>query len=163
MVLSVSVLDHMFGLATIVHDAIDVASVHVDGFTRYALLDRGSYEVAPGPSLPELARVASDVTGRSLAVVESRVLRLRAGDYLLAHHDSIYADNPVEVVADLSPSRVIGAEVHYRRRGQVFLRFPSQPGAVSVVERGPTVTCNHTYVSKLRPDALVIRLVALLR
>jgi hypothetical protein len=28
----VSVLDHMFGLATIVHDAIDLASVHVDGF-----------------------------------------------------------------------------------------------------------------------------------
>jgi hypothetical protein len=36
------------------------------------------------------------------------------------------------------------------------------PGSLSVVERGPTVTCNHTYVSKLQPTAQVIRLVALL-
>lgn len=157
----------MFGVATIVPDAIDVASVRVEGFTRYALLDRGNYEIVRGPVLPELhatlARIASDVTGRSLAVAESRALRLRAGDYVLAHHDAIYDDNPVEAVVDLSPSRVDGAGVHYRRRGQVFFRFGSQPGAISIVERGPTVTCNHTYVSKLHPDALVVRLIALLR
>ncbi len=163
MVLPVSALDHMFGTATVVPDAVDVASIHVDGFTRYRLLDRGSCEIARGPSLPTLARIASDVTGRSLAVVDSRVLRLRAGDYVLAHHDAVYDDNPVEIVVDLSPSRVVGAEIHYRRRGQVFFRVPSQPGAMSVVERGPAITCNHTYISKLRPDALVIRLVALLR
>jgi len=54
--------------------------------------------------------------------------------------------------------------VHYRRRGQVFFRVPCTPGAVSIVERGPTVTCNHTYVSKLSPPgAEVLRLVVLLR
>ena len=162
-----SALDHMFGVAAIVPDAVDVSSVHLAGFTRYALLDRGSYEIARDPALPELhgrlARIASEVTGRSLAVVGSRALRLRAGDYVLAHHDAFHDDNPVEIVVDLSPSPVAGAGVHYRRRGQVFFRFPSQPGAMSIVERGPTVTSNHTYVSKLRPDALVIRLVALLR
>ena len=35
--------------------------------------------------------------------------------------------------------------------------------SMSIVERGPTVTCNHTYVSKLHADAEVVRLVALLR
>jgi hypothetical protein len=162
----VSALDTMFGAAVIVPDAVDVAAVDLE-FARYALLDRGSYEVVHAPPLPqlhaELARIASTVTGRSLAVTASRALRLRAGDYLLAHHDVIHDDNPVEVTVDLSPARVAGAEVHYRRRGQVFFRFPSQPGAVSVVERGPTVTCNHTYVSKRHVDAVVVRVVALLR
>ena len=162
-----SALDQMFGAATIVPDVVDVASLDVQGFTRYALLDRGSYELARGPALPELyaqlARIAAGVTGRSLAVAESRALRLRSGDYLLAHHDVMFDDHPVEIVVDLSASPVLGAEVHYRRRGQVFLRFPSQPGAISIVERGPTITCNHTYVSKRYPDAVVVRLVVLLR
>ena len=94
---------------------------------------------------------------------EARLLRLLPGDYLLAHHDRILEGNPVEVTADLSPASVPGAEVHYRRRGQVYFRFPCVPGSVAVVERGPTVTCNHTYVSKLHAGASVVRLVVLLR
>jgi hypothetical protein len=92
----------------------------------------------------------------------SRVLRLHPGDYLLAHHDRLHDDNPVEVTLDLSPASVPEAEVHYRRRGQTFFRFECVPGALAIVERGPTVTCNHTYVSRRYPDAQVIRLVALL-
>ena len=53
--------------------------------------------------------------------------------------------------------------VHYRRRGQVFFRVPSAPRALALIERGPTVTCNHTYVSRLHPTADVIRLIVLLR
>jgi hypothetical protein len=58
---------------------------------------------------------------------------------------------------------VPGADVDYRRRGQAFFRAPSAPGSLSVVERGPTVTCNHTYVSKLHAAADVVRLIVLLR
>lgn len=137
------------------------------GFTRYALLDRGSYLVLAEPQEPELlaalTTVASEITGRSLAVAASRVVRLGPGDYLLAHHDQLHDDHPVELILDLSPASVAGAEVHYRRRGQVYFRVPSTPGSCSIVERGPTVMCNHTYVSKLHTDADVVRLVVLLR
>lgn len=136
-------------------------------FARYALLDRGSYDYARDVDEPELFAVAmrevARVTGRELRVAASRVLRLGPGDYLLERHDQVYEDFPVEVMIDMSQAAVAGADVHYRRRGQVFFVFPSQPGAASIVERGPTVTCNHTYVSKRHLDASVVRLVLLLR
>lgn len=96
------------------------------------------------------------------SIVEARVLRFAPGDYLLAHADRVYEGNPIELVVDLSEAAVPGAEVHYRRRGAVFFRVPSQPCSMAIVERGPTVTCNHTYVSK-RNTSSVVRLVALLR
>lgn len=157
------------GRVTVVVDRF-VGDTRVRGgwqLARYALLDRGSYEYARDVDEPDLFALAirevARVTSRELRVVESRVLRLGAGDYLLARHDTVYDAHPVEVMIDLSPAPVPGAEVHYRRRGQVFFRFPSQPGAASIVERGPTVTCNHTYVSKRHLDASVVRLVLLLR
>ena len=132
---------------------------------RYGLIDRGSYEVAHAIDEPELAdvavRAASRAMNRELRFGEARALRLSPGDYLLAHHDRVYEGFPVEVMFDLSELEVPGAAVHYRRRGNVFFVFPSQPGAVSIVERGPTVTCNHTYVSK-RQSATVTRVVMLL-
>lgn len=169
-------LDAMFGAAITVPDVIarDAAARIRDGaaFSRYALLDRGSYDVDPlalpsaalVPVFSTLVATAARITGRPmLAVSEARLVRLLPGDYLLAHHDRLLDGNPVEVTADLSPAPVPGAEVHYRRRGQVFFRFPCVPGSVAVVERGPTVTCNHTYVSKLHAGATVVRLVVLLR
>ena len=137
------------------------------GYQRYALLDRGSYAVLGDPTVPyllaDLAQLASARTGRTLAAREARAVRLGPGDYLLGHHDRVHDDHPLELVLDLSPAAVPGAEVHYRRRGQVFFRVPSAPRSLAVVERGPTVTCNHTYVSKLHAGADVIRLVVLLR
>lgn len=135
-------------------------------FTRYALLDRGSYEVATPdePALRALAiELAHQTTGRALAIGEQRLLRLAPGDYVLAHHDRVHEGFPVEVMLDLSPASVPGAEVHYRRRGQAFLRAPCVPGSAAIVERGPTVTSNHTYVSKLHAGAVVVRWIALLR
>jgi len=41
--------------------------------------------------------------------------------------------------------------------------MPSTPGALAMVERGLTVMCNHTYVSKRSTQASVERLVVLLR
>ncbi|MBA3821246.1 MAG: hypothetical protein H0X17_20345 [Deltaproteobacteria bacterium] len=137
------------------------------GYERYPLLDRGSYEHVPvvhEPALSDaLAGIASELTARALHVVAARALRLQPGDYLLAHHDALHADHPVELTLDVSPAVVPGAEVHYRRRGGVYFRVPSAPGSLAVVERGPTVACNHTYVSKLHGTASVVRLVLLLR
>jgi hypothetical protein len=137
------------------------------GYTRYALLDRGSYEVLADPREPDLfaalLAVAAQATGRSLAFAEARALRLLPGDYLLAHHDRIHAGHPVELVLDLSSATVPDAEVHYRRRGQVYFRVPCAPGSLAIVERGPTVSCNHTYVSKRHVGASVVRLMILLR
>lgn len=135
-------------------------------FTRYTLVDRGSYEHAriDEPALfAKLAAIVAEWTSRSLAVTEARVLRLGPGDYLLAHHDRVHEGNPLEIVVDLSEAATPSAEVHYRRRGAVFFRVPSAPRSMSIVERGPTVTCNHTYVSKQHAGASVVRLVALLR
>jgi hypothetical protein len=165
-------LDALFGAALLVPDALDpqrAAAVRerCRNFTRYALFDRGSYDVLHDPDVPEvialMTAAAQRATGRSLALSSSRIVRLVAGDYLLAHHDPIHEDNPVEVTLDLSPAPVADAEVHYRRSGQVFIRVPTTPGMLAIVERGVTVTCNHTYVSKLHRDAIVVRLIVLLR
>jgi hypothetical protein len=135
-------------------------------WSRYTLLDRGSYDYANEVVEPALAEhavaEAARLTGRSLRVIDARGLRLGPGDYVLARHDRVYNEFPIEVVIDLSPVSVARAEVHYRRRGQLFFRVPCQPGAASFVERGPTVTCNHTYVSRRFPDASVVRLVLVL-
>ena len=138
------------------------------GYTRYALLDRGSYDVLHAPLEPALfaalIAVAKQVTGRSLVVGDTRALRLGAGDYALAHHDRVHDDHPVELMLDLSATTVPGAEVHYRQLGgRVFFTMASRPGSLSIVERGPAVVCNHTYLSKLHVGATAVRLVMLLR
>jgi hypothetical protein len=178
MVLSVSppevppelTIDALFGARTqvIVPDVLDAAAAAAVrerlAFTRYALLDRGSYDIATPDEpalLARLAALAARTTGRTLAVTEARVLQLVPGDYVLAHHDRFHAGHPIELVLDLSATPVAGAEVHYRRRGQVVFRVPSAPGSLSIVERGPTMACNHTYVSKLRRER-VVRLIVLL-
>ena len=136
------------------------------GYTRFALLDRGSYGYVDAPAEPELyaalTAIATEVTGRSLTLAHARVVRLDPGDYILTRHDRVYDDRPVELVLDLSPSALPGTEVRYRHRGQVFFTFPSTPGALALIERSPTVMCSHTYVSKLQA-ASVVRLIVLLR
>ena len=166
-----SALDDMFGAALVIPDAVDrarAADLRARAtYARYGLVDRGSYDagslVLDAALTKNIVDLANRATNRSLAIEDARVIRLCAGDYILAHHDRLSEGNPVEVTLDVSPAPVPTAEVHYRRRGQVFLRFPCVPGTAAVVERGPTVTCNHTYVSKLHTTAEVIRVVALLR
>lgn len=159
--------------AVIVPDAIGAeaaarlrARFATAGYARYALLDRGSYEVLASPAEAELAEVlagiATEVTGRTLRIVETRVLRLGPGDYVLVRHDRVYENRPVELVLDLSPAAAPGAEVHWRHRGQVFFTMPSAPGTLAVVERGPTVMSNHTYVSRRNADASIVRFTMLL-
>jgi hypothetical protein len=168
-------LDELFAgrAATVVPDTVgptlagELRARLEGGYARYRLVDRGSYEVREQVDEPALFAaligIARQVTGRTLAVSEARAIRLHAGDYVLAHHDRIHDGVPVELVLDLSPASVPGAELHYRQRGKVYFRLPSRPGSLSVVERGPTVTCNHTYVSKRHTGASVVRMIVLLR
>ncbi|HEY4056963.1 MAG TPA: hypothetical protein VGM39_10145 [Kofleriaceae bacterium] len=128
-------------------------------FERYAQIDRASFEHAVIEPPAELVSFAEQVTERELRPVSARVIRQRPGDYLLAHYDELHDDHRIEVVVDLSPAPVDGAEVRYRRNGAVFFIVPCQPKTASVVERGPAVQAYHTYVSKLREGALVQRLV----
>jgi hypothetical protein len=85
------------------------------------------------------------------------VIRLVPGDFILARHDA--SPTGLEVVVDISPAPA-PAEVHYRQHGQVFFRMPCEPGTAALVPRNPTVTCNHTYLSKLH-TAEVIRWICL--
>lgn len=143
------------------------ATLEATGYARYGLVDRGSYDFVDEPRLPTLVEalvgIASAVTGRTLSPSSTRALRFGPGDYLLVRHDRVHEDRPVELVLDLSTHAVPGAEVHVRHRGQVFFTVPSQPGALAIVERGPTVMANHTYVSKRYAGASVVRLVVLAR
>jgi hypothetical protein len=182
MVLRVTTLDQLFArrIATVVPDAvgptlaadvrarIDRAATGAGtGYARFALLDRGSYDLALVPDEPALVTaltgLAAQVTGRSLVLADARALRLGPGDYLLAHHDRRHDEPLVELMLDLSPASVPGADVHYRRHGKVVFQVVSRPGALSIVERGPETTCHHAYVSKRYPGACVVRLVLRLR
>lgn len=134
-------------------------------YHRYALVDRGAYEYDDAPHAPELvaaitARIA-EVAGERRAFISARAIRLVPGDYLLARHDRIHETRVLECVLDLSPAPIAHAEVHYRQHGQVFFRVPCDPGSVAMVPRGPTVSCNFTYVSKLHTGAEVVRWIAL--
>lgn len=137
------------------------------GYARYSLVDRGSYDELLDPRELELhaalIALATEITERTLDLVDARILRLRPGDYLLAHHDEPRDERHVELMLDLSAAPVPRAAVHYRRHGNVYFEVPSQPCALSVVAREPSVTCNHTYISKLHTGAEVVRLVLLLR
>ena len=155
-------IEALFGsrTATIVEDAItpaDAAAIRLDGWQRYALLDRGSYDFIDFVDAALFAKLA-----RYGTITSARALRLVPGDYILAHHDELHDDLPLELTLDLSP-RAVPAEIHYRRRGSVFFRVPCVPGTLAIVERGPTVTRNHTYVSKRHAGAVVIRIVMLAR
>jgi hypothetical protein len=158
----------------LLEDAIDAktaaaarATLDAIGWTRWRLLDRGSYDFIDTPEVPDvvaaLVALARSATGRELVLDRARAVRMIPGDYVFVRHDRVYDDHPVEVVADISAAPVNGAEVHYRHRGQVFFVFPSRPGTVGIVERGPTVMRNSTYVSKRWTNAEIVRIFLLLR
>jgi hypothetical protein len=171
-----SSLDELFGARAAVIVPGVIAPADAEGvrerlsrrsWQRYALVDRGTYAWQEGVDEPALvatlARVAADTVGGTFEVESVRALRLVAGDYLLAHHDRAHDDRRVELVLDVSGAATAGAEVHYRRHGQLFHRVPSQPGVLSVVERDAAVTCHHTYLRKRNTTAEVTRLVVRLR
>lgn len=151
-------LDQLFGVAAIV--PADAACT-LGPWQPYRQLDHGRYDFAEAEVPATLVALAANAVGRPLRVERARVIRLRAGDYVLARHDPLRDDAPVEIVYDLSP-RAAASEVVYLRRGRPFFQVPCARGTLAIVERGPTVSSYHTYVSKRDPAADVQRLVALL-
>lgn len=141
--------------AVIVANAVGARSF--TGYQRYRLFDRGSYEVIENPDAPDVTALAvaliANQTGERRTCLESRVVKLSPGDYVLAHHDRIY-ERGLEVVLDFSPAPA-PQELHYRQHGQVFFRVPCEPGSAAMIPRNPTVTANHTYLSKLHTGDVV--------
>jgi hypothetical protein len=158
MVLPVS-LDELLATRSAMIVKTDVRAAFT-GFARYRLYDRGSYEWLEVPADDRLGQIVETFCGERKRCVASRVLRLVPGDYVLARHDPVRERGTIEVVVDLSPAAVEGAEVQYRQHGQVFFRMPCEPGTAAVVPCGPTVTSNHSYVSKLRTGGEVVRWIA---
>jgi hypothetical protein len=161
------------------------ATEEASGFVRFPYIDRGSYgwrdlegsELWPGALRAKLLAAAQEASGRSFAgggataFTAARALLLGPGDYVLDHHDPLGppgapatgdaadAASALELMLDLSPAAVAEAEVIYRRAGKPCFQLPSQPGALSIVERDGSVSCHHGYVSKRFPGARVVRLV----
>lgn len=138
------------------------------GYRRYALVDRGSYDFVDAPVLPAvlldaLVTLVAGVTGREPTLLHARALRLQPGDYVLTRHDRVHEDHPLQVVLDLSEAAVPDADVRFRHRGQTFFRLPPSPGALAIVERGPSVMCSHSYVTKRWEGPPVVRLSLLYR
>lgn len=140
-------------------------------------------EILPGALRAKLWAAAEEASGRNFsgggggkAFAGARALRLGAGDYVLDRHDPLGsaggpggasgtssgdadAASVLELMLDLSAAEVEGAEVIYRRNGKPFFQLPSQPGALTIVERDASVSCHHGYLSKRFAGAEVVRLV----
>jgi len=77
-------------------------------------------------------------------------LRLGPGMTTCSHtHDRSHEDPLVELMLDLSPASVPGADVHYRRHGQVVFQVASRPGALS----GRRARPGDGLLSRLRQQA----------
>lgn len=147
-----------------------------------------SAELLPGALRAKLFAAAEEASGRSFSggggasrggttFAAARALLLLPGDYVLDHHDPLGppatlgapaagdaadaadAASLLELMLDLSPAAVEEADVIYRRAGKPCFQLPSQPGALSIVERDGSVSCHHGYLSKRFTGARVLRLV----
>ncbi len=148
----------------------------------YGWRELESTELLPGALRARLFAAAEEASGRSFAgggganrggtaFTAARALLLGPGDYVLDHHDPLGspgapvagdaadATSLLELMLDLSPAAVEEADVIYRRAGKPCFQLPSQPGALSIVERDGSVSCHHGYVSKRFTGARVVRLV----
>lgn len=157
--------------ATLARDA--VAELDAQGWTRYAMIDRGQYDYIDSPSttgpratavsvrsLVELmTRLASQQLGFDVRAVSTRAVRLSPGDYALSHHDLRHDEPLLECIADLSAGASEFA-AHYREGGRPHFVVPNQPLAISLVARTAASAANHTYVSKLHRGPAITRFIA---
>jgi hypothetical protein len=153
--------------ATLV-DGVALPGFAVPPLVRFPAIDDGAYSWGDVADLAVLAPLVAHVDRDDprRRVVRARVVALEPGDYILAHHDPLADasdaddDLPLELVLDLSPAASPGAELYYRRRGAAFFAVPATPGTLAIVERGPAITANHSYLSKRHRGARVVRLIA---
>jgi len=138
--------------------------IELPALQRYPHIDRGAYSWTDVTDLARLAPLVAhiDPADPRRELVCARLVVLGPGDYILAHHDPMpeAGELPLELVLDLSSAPTPGADLYYRRRGAAYFSVPAIPNTLAIVERGPTVTANHTYVSKRYPSARVVRLIA---
>jgi hypothetical protein len=80
------------------------------------------------------------------------------GDYALARDDAAELERHLELTLDVSVIATGGADICYTHRGQLFYAVPQIPGAVGLVQRGPTIRRYDRYLNHRAGDAEVIRL-----
>jgi hypothetical protein len=137
------------------------------GVQPYWVADRGRYEMNDTLEAPELfeslRELAEHLAGAHFTVESARWLRLRRGSYALLRDDAPLAERHLELTLDLSAGSSGEAEVIYTHRGQIFFAAPQQPGALALVERGPTVRRYDRYLTHCVGDAEIVRLRMALR
>lgn len=145
------------------------AELSAAGFEPYWLADHGRYEVNDALAAPELfdslREIAEHLAGAGLEVQAARWLGLRRGSYSLLRDDVMVAgqERSVELTLDLSAGSCGEAEVVYTHRGQVYFAAPQRPGALALVERGPTVRRYDRYLTHRVGAAEILRLRMALR
>ncbi len=159
-------------LADAVVDAVTAAAVRArldaSGWTRYAVGDRGVYEVNERHDEPELTArlvaLASERLGRPLALVDRRWTRMRRGDYALFKDDARRwqgRDRHVEVTLDLSAAASAEGQIFYARPDGAAT-VPQRPGTAAIVDRrGPSARYER-YLGVRFGDGEVVRLVLVL-
>lgn len=130
-------------------------------FTPFDLAPRGRYAFLDGARDAAfegaLLSIAERVVDRRLAVARSRWTRLCQGDYALLRDDRD-EEPSVELTLDISERASGGAEICYCHRGRLVYAAPQIPGALAIVERGPSIRRYERYLSRRVGDAQVIRL-----
>jgi hypothetical protein len=131
------------------------------GWEPFRLAHRGHYdqnERFEAPALwDELREFVSQLTGERLQQEKFRWLRFLPGGYALLR-DDLPGETSYELQLDLSAEKAPDAEVCYCHRRQVYWVVAPQPGALSLVQRGPTVQRYERYLSKLHAQAELVRL-----
>jgi hypothetical protein len=131
-------------------------------FEPFFLAHRGRYarnEAYADDELFEgLVALAEEVVGEPLRLAAFRWTRLVRGDYALMRDDRAPLERHVELTLDVSGCVTGAAEICYAHRGTLFHAVGQLPGALGLVQRGPTIRRYDRYLNHAVGDAEVVRL-----
>ncbi|UQA55176.1 hypothetical protein [Polyangium aurulentum] len=131
-------------------------------FEPFFLAHRGRYarnaSYADEELFEGLVALAQEVTGEPLRVAAFRWMRLVRGDYALMRDDPAPLDRHTELTLDVSGDVTGAAEICYAHRGRLFHAVSQLPGAVGLVQRGPTIRRYDRYLNHAVRDAEIVRL-----
>jgi len=102
--------------------------------------------------------LAAEVAGEPLRLGGFRWTRLVRGDYALMRDDPAPLARHLELTLDVSGHLTGAAEICYAHRGQLFYAVAQIPGAVGLVQRGPTIRRYDRYLNGQVGEAEVVRL-----
>jgi hypothetical protein len=127
----------------------------------FSLAHRGQYhfnEEFQAPALLEaLQQRTQEISGQRVLLQRARWLRFQHRDYSLLR-DDLPTTNLLEAQLDLSAEAISDGELCYCHRRQVYFALPSQPLALSIVARGPTVQRFQRYLTHQVKDKTLYRL-----